>query len=294
MVTIERKLSGIFTYRAIFFPDRETVEECARAIPAATMARLFYVADPPLATRCVVGQQQSSTVCIELGRQSDALFADIRKTARYEIGQVEKLGGRVRIARAEPGLRRQFLVLYQEFARAKRTGVAPLDATVLRRYEPYADIFMSYLDEEPMCGHVMLRDTALGRARLLYSASRRLENQSLARLCGSLNRHLHWQEVLFYQQAGFALYDWGGIVDNPNDGISQFKRSFGGEIVKEHTLLCAGTPWLGRMAQRLKQVLAARPALPRSLPLRAATPTTVEAPKSSPLATPEREVRTES
>src|SRR5579875_2850504 len=211
MVTIERKLSGIFTYRAIFFPDRETVEECARAMPAATMARLFYVADPPLATRCVVGQQQSSTVCIDLGRQPDALFADIRKTARYEIGQVEKLGERVR------------------FARAKRTGVAALDATVLRRYEPYADIFMSYLDEEPMCGHVMLRDTALGRARLLYSASRRLENQSLARLCGSLNRHLHWQEVLFYQQAGFALYAWGGIVHNPNDRIRQFKGPFDGK-----------------------------------------------------------------
>ena len=109
--------------------------------------------------------------------------------------------------------------------------------------------------------HIFLRDAEAGRARLLHSANRRLQEPEKARLCADLNRFLHWHEVRVYRDDGFHLYDFGGINEDRTDGIARFKISFGGDLLREYTYLCAGFPWLGRSEGSLGILHLARPTM---------------------------------
>ena len=57
-----------------------------------------------------------------------------------------------------------------------------------------------------------------------------------------------------YKDDGFDTYNLGGISNGQRsdaEGIDRFKLGFGGDVVEEHTYLCAGIPSLGRLILRL-------------------------------------------
>lgn len=257
MVIIDRNLGGIVPYRAVFFPTDETLTELTERTKPTQMARLFWTATELRNANRVVRHEKTATVCIDLSGTLEALSKGVAKNTRYEIRQAEKLGDRIRIERNGPELTDKFLALFNDFVRSK-PEVAAINHSMLRRYEAHADIFMAYLDGNPVCGHVLLRDVEIGRARLLYSASRRFDDRETARLSGTLNRFLHWHEICAYREERFSAYDLGGIKEDKADGIAQFKMSFGGDVVKEHTYLCAGIPWVGRTAQALLENVVKR------------------------------------
>ena len=257
MVIIDRNLGGIVPYRAVFFPTDETLTELTERTKPTQMARLFWTATELRNANRVVRHEKTATVCIDLSGTLEALSKGVAKNTRYEIRQAEKLGDRIRIERNGPELTNKFLALFNDFVRSK-PEVAAINHSMLRRYEAHADIFMAYLDGNPVCGHVLLRDVEIGRARLLYSASRRFDDRETARLSGTLNRFLHWHEICAYREERFSAYDLGGIKEDKADGITQFKMSFGGDVVKEHTYLCAGIPWVGRTAQALLENVVKR------------------------------------
>jgi hypothetical protein len=257
MVIIDRNLGGIVPYRAVFFPTDETLTELTERTKPTQMARLFWTATELRNANRVVRHEKTATVCIDLSGTLEALSKGVANNTRYEIRQAEKLGDRIRIERNGPELTDKFLALFNDFVRSK-PEVAAINHSMLRRYEAHADIFMAYLDGNPVCGHVLLRDVEIGRARLLYSASRRFDDRETARLSGTLNRFLHWHEICAYREERFSAYDLGGIKEDKADGITQFKMSFGGDVVKEHTYLCAGIPWVGRTAQALLENVVKR------------------------------------
>jgi hypothetical protein len=257
MVIIDRNLGGIVPYRAVFFPTDETLTELTERTKPTQMARLFWTATELRNANRVVRHEKTATVCIDLSGTLEALSKGVAKNTRYEIRQAEKLGDRIRIERNGPELTDKFLALFNDFVHSK-PEVAAINHSMLRRYEAHADIFMAYLDGNPVCGHVLLRDVEIGRARLLYSASRRFDDRETARLSGTLNRFLHWHEICAYREERFSAYDLGGIKEDKADGITQFKMSFGGDVVKEHTYLCAGIPWVGRTAQALLENVVKR------------------------------------
>jgi hypothetical protein len=257
MVTIDRYLGGLVPYKAVFFPTDQALAELTERSKPTQMARLFWTATELRNANRVVRHERSATVCVDLSATVETLSKGIAKNTRYEIRQAEKLGDRIRIERNGPKLTKEFLALFNDFVRSK-PEVSPINQRSLTRYEGHADIFMAYLDDNPVCGHVLLRDIEIGRARLLYSASRRFDDRETARLSGTLNRYLHWHEICDYRKEGFSTYDLGGIKENKADGITQFKMSFGGKVVKEHTYLCAGIPWIGRTAQVLFENLVKR------------------------------------
>jgi Acetyltransferase (GNAT) domain len=257
MVIIDRNLGGIVPYRAVFFPTDETLTELTERTKPTQMARLFWTATELRNANRVVRHEKTATVCIDLSGTLETLSKGVAKNTRYEIRQAEKLGDRIRIERNGSELTDKFLALFNDFVRSK-PEVAAINHSMLRRYEAHADIFMAYLDGNPVCGHVLLRDVEIGRARLLYSASRRFDDRETARLSGTLNRFLHWHEICAYREERFSAYDLGGIKEDKADGITQFKMSFGGDVVKEHTYLCAGIPWVGRTAQALLENVVKR------------------------------------
>lgn len=257
MITIERNLGGIVPYRTVFFPTDSVVGEISENLRSPWIARLFWSSTERERARRVIRHQRTATVCIDLSRPLDELFKGIAKNGRYDIRQAEKMGDRLRISCNEPGSGDEFLELFNSFARVHRQ-VRAITSAVLQRYQDYSDIFLGYYDGRLICGHLMLRDTNLGRARLLMSANRRLEDRETARVCGIANRFLHWYEIRSYRAEGFEVYDLGGIREDRNDGITQFKMSFGGEVRSEHTYWCAGNPWLGRTALRVLDAMRAR------------------------------------
>jgi Acetyltransferase (GNAT) domain len=257
MVIIDRNLGGIVPYRAVFFPTDETLTELTERTKPTQMARLFWTATELRNANRVVRHEKTATVCIDLSGTLETLSKGVAKNTRYEIRQAEKLGDRIRIERNGPEVTDKFLALFNDFVRSK-PEVAAINHSMLRRYEAHADIFMAYLDGNPVCGHVLLRDVEIGRAWLLYSASRRFDDRETARLSGTLNRFLHWHEICAYREERFSAYDLGGIKEDKADGITQFNMSFGGDVVKEHTYLCAGIPWVGRTAQALLENVVKR------------------------------------
>lgn len=250
MVTIDRRLGGFLPYKAVFFPTEEIFADLTERPGLAQLAKLFWTTIEPRNAERVVRHYRSATVCIDLSGTLDTISKGIAKNTRYEIRQAEKLNERIRISRNGEDPVDEFLSLYNDLARSK-SELSAINHNVLKRYQGNADTFMAYLDGTPTCGHVLLRDAHLGRARLLYSASRRFDDRETARLCGTLNRFLHWHEICAYREEGFSIYDLGGIQEDRTDGIARFKMSFGGEMVSENTYLCAGVPWIGRTAQAL-------------------------------------------
>ena len=257
MVVIDRKIGGIVPYRVVFFPSDEILASLTERPHLSQLARLFWTATEVEKASHVVKHEPSATVCIGLQKPLDEILKGVAKNTRYEIRQAEKLGARMRIARNGPGMNAEIVALYNSLASAK-TELSNIDESALSRYEGHSDTFVTYLDDRPVCGHVLLRDTHIGRARLLFSASRRFDDRETAKLSGFLNRFLHWHEICAYREEGFGTYDLGGIRQDRSDGITQFKMSFGGEVVAEHTYLCAGLPWLGTAARTMFEKLSTR------------------------------------
>jgi Acetyltransferase (GNAT) domain len=257
MITLERRLAGIIPYRTHFFPIDAVVGATARGLNSTEIAKLFWTTTDLDGGRCVLRHYVSATVCRDLEDRPEEVLQTVSKTCRYEIRQAEKLGSRIKVRRKDSQASRDFVSLYNNFARSKR-GVSRVTDNVFDRYRDHADTFVVYLDEKPMCGHMVLRDADSARVRLLYSASRRLDDKESARLCGSLNRFLHLHEIALYREEGFRTYDFGGIQDGGSDGITRFKLSFGGRVVTEHTYLCAGRPRLARLIVDLFENLSMR------------------------------------
>jgi hypothetical protein len=258
VVVIRRKLFKFLPYTTVFFPADGAIEQIMGQVGAGHLARFFWTPAEYQVRGQVIRRQEAATVCVDLRDSLDELWRAIAKNARNEIRGAERLGDRIHIAQNEPQTASDFLSLYESLSRVKE-GVTPIDRSVLQRYAEHADIFVAYLDQRPMCSHMYLRDATLARSRLLYSASRRLEDQPTSRVCGQLNRLLHWRVMSAYRDDGLETYDFGGIRLDPNNGIARFKTSFGGAISKEFTYLWAGSSSVGAVARCfLKNVMHRR------------------------------------
>lgn len=264
MVVIERRLSWLLSYKMVFFASGTMLRRIAESLRPTEMARFFHTTDRLDGSRLVIRREGTFTVCNGLRQPLEELWNGFAPYNRAEIRKAERLGERVRITRNEQAGLNDFLTVFNDFARHK-DGVRPISERLLRRYEGLADRLVLYLDGEPMVVNLVLRDPESSRVRGLYNASRRLEadEPKKARLVGNLNRLLHWRNMGLYKAEGFDTYDWGGVSGDRSDGRAKFKMSFGGDLVEEYTYLCAGSPQLGFMVQRLFELASARGRLAR-------------------------------
>jgi hypothetical protein len=254
MVTIDRRLARLLPYRVAFFPTAEYTRHAAGELEPRWMARLIAADVNVAGATCVIRSGINATTCIDLNRPLDELRGKAHSGTRNKLGKAEKLLGRKKIVRNGPTAKHEFVELYQSLITAKGSLVLPLNVSILDRYTDCSDIFIAYLDGTAICGHVNLRDDDISRTRLLYSASKRFDDAETARLSGILNCYLHWHEIVAYKDDGFDTYDFGGLSNGQRssaEGIDRFKLGFGGDVVGEHTYLCAGIPSLGRLILRL-------------------------------------------
>ncbi|WP_245993332.1 lipid II:glycine glycyltransferase FemX [Xylanimonas allomyrinae] len=158
-----------------------------------------------------------STLILDLGREPDALLADMRKSTRYEIRKAARDGLVIRRITTQEEVR-QVLDVYR--TTAQRAGfVLHDDEYYLAVHRELGDAsrLVSAFDEDgnPCCfaWAVASGETAF----LLYGGA----NEAGRRLRATAA--VYWASIEDARAKGVRRYDLNGLL---NDGIGEFKRSF--------------------------------------------------------------------
>jgi hypothetical protein len=253
MLILERQIARVIRYRRVFFPRNDQLVELVKHLRPFDIVRVFFAPAASLnGVRPIDGEERQTTF-VDLSKGLDAIYDGMHTSCRYKIRRAQKMSGRIDIVMNTEVARSDFLDLYNNFVRAKR-GLRILTPRRLNEYLPQADIFMLYFDGQPTCGRLVLRDMDSRTALMMYSGTKRLDTGADTITIGLLNRYLHWHEMKTYHAAGIEKYDFGG-AGSANPSITQFKRSFGGQMTTYHYALYAGTP---RIAWQLAHALYTR------------------------------------
>ena len=198
------------------------------------------------------------TLLTNLHQSEEELRNNIKsKNFRYEIRRAEKDGVHFlfydsKQLMTSPDLLQKFCRCYQDMYKEKDMDntlslkmlydYVMADAMILSVaiHEDEPIVFHSYVD----CGKSV---------RLWHSCSNFRSERELANLIGRANKRLHWEDWLYFKGNGYSIYDWGGVFDfNSENGIDQFKQSFGGEQCDYYNGKL-GVSILGKIALKLKK-----------------------------------------
>jgi hypothetical protein len=240
---------GPFHDHLVFFATPQEVDEIAARCRPHDVFRFPHTVGTTTSPRVRL-LNASHTNCVDLRQDDDALLAAMdAKSCRYEIRRASKLGDRLEARCNEPSARDDFLALYNAFVQWK--GYAPpMTERRLQEYLAASDVFVAYVDDVPLVGHLLVRDPSVGRVRLVFSASSRFAEGPHQKLSGPVNRWLHWHEIRHYRSEGYDTFDFGGGIAGP---IGRFKVSFGGNQEDGCILVVEGA--LARNAVRAFETL---------------------------------------
>jgi len=232
------KLAGV----QVWFPQR--VEDVGPILDQAPVVMLWQC--PANLVRefnpWVFRSRPFHTPLIDLTRSEEELWNELEtKSCRYEIRKAQKMDCVVSLNEEIEAAR---LLINDSIRRLRYRH--QMDEEQWQALLPDHDIFLCRWQGTPVAVHVLLRDFP-GRARLLLSGSEDRANQRFRGIVGPSNRLLHWYELKNYKARAFHLYDFGGCdapKASPPSSISQFKLSFGGEVVAEPILYLAENPAL--------------------------------------------------
>jgi len=121
------------------------------------------------------------------------------------------------------------------FRQQKGEAITVADVEFMKKYGP---LFTAYFENRLLAGQFYLEDAE--NIRGLASASLRLQaDEDIAGLVGRANRLLYWEAIKYAKQKGIKVFDMGGYYtgekkDEQKEGINQFKKKFGGQIVTHY------------------------------------------------------------
>lgn len=199
---------------------------------------------------------------LSLDKSTTILERGLSKSTLYKIRRAERSGVIAYFERdlGDPKLR-EFKTFFDEFSKIK--GIAPCNASKLRGLARQHALIISYATTAQgtkLVGHAYIVDHALGRARLLYSAShfRQVQTSAERNAIGMANRLLHWQDILHCKNKGLVHYDLGGVATNSSDpqkrSIARFKSEFGGTDLVEFNGYRFGIPFISQIFSTLGRV----------------------------------------
>ncbi len=180
------------------------------------------------------------TTVIDLTKDLQQIWSTFdKKSCRYEINKSIKIPHSILInERWEDAIQ----LVNQSIGRKRYRR--PISWREVQEIKRCCEVFSVVYENKVLVTHFVLVDYPV-RARLLLSATEDRQNAVFRGLISALNRTLHWFEIQYYKEKGVQMYDFGGIVvdpDSPLYSIAQFKLSFGGNIISENNL------WLSKHA----------------------------------------------
>jgi hypothetical protein len=138
----------------------------------------------------------------------------------------------------DPAVMNRFENMYNAFAATK--GLPPLNRTRLEKLAAARLLDISSAKDPEgniLLYHANYRDKHRATQLELPSLYRSLPESAARNFSGRANRYLTWSNILRYKQEGLQLFDFGGwhLGSDPEMlNINDFKRGFGGKVVREY------------------------------------------------------------
>jgi len=190
------------------------------------------------------------TRLIDLTASPEELFGQMSKDTAFKIRRArdrDKVQCEWRDP-CDPCVLDEFVEVHDRFAALK--GLPPLDRRGLSSMAASGALGISVAKDaqgRPLVYHGHYRNSL--RTCCLYSASKYLELDSSAarNAIGRANRFLYWSEMLQAREQGKKYFDFCGWYPGDSDPallkINQFKKGFGGEVVREYECEQICTRW---------------------------------------------------
>jgi hypothetical protein len=167
------------------------------------------------------------TLITDLTLSYESIFDLFSSTVRNEIRRCEKEN--VTLSFSEKI--ENFISIYNSFAVIKDLPLQSLSN--MKTYEDKLIITSVSLDGIILVVHSYLCDKDLKITRLLHSGSCRFSDKVDKNMIARVNKYLHYQDIKYFKENNFSVYDWGGISSSEN-GIDKFKSSFGGKKIIQY------------------------------------------------------------
>ena len=140
---------------------------------------------------------------------------------------------------SDPAVIDCFEAIYNPFAALK--GLQPLDRARIDSMAAAGGLDLSVAKDSrgnALVYHANYRDQHRATELYLPSLYRKLSNSAARNMIGRANRYLIWSDMLRYKEQGLKYFDFGGWYPGTTDQallkINEFKRGFGGQVMREY------------------------------------------------------------
>lgn len=207
-------------------------------------------------------QQDRQTLVNNLLESEEEIVSRFKKNTKYEIKRAEKeqcycmhYTGE-ELAKQTDILKRVDTAHKQMFADKGKKSKGEYATMFAAAKENMLHVSIGYLSSGEECAyHVYIAGN--GTTRLLHSITlfRNAESNDVKNAIGRLNRFLHYEDMLWFKEHGYCVYDWGGYSEEEHlKSISEFKKAFGGELANRYTMIYATSP-LGKLMSGLVRII---------------------------------------
>lgn len=172
-----------------------------------------------------IGKPRAS-LRLDLNAAEPEIFANFRKTTRYEVRRAERSGTTIRTACTDSEID-EFLCVYQRMALQKGFTPNPIDN--LRRVIRWLNASESRGTLLIGCAGAIVHGGVIvarsgRRCWYILGANDREEGAPVGHI-------LQWKAILWAKSHGCTEYDFGGYTPGATSGPAWFKEGFGGTVV---------------------------------------------------------------
>ena len=179
-------------------------------------------------------KKDTYTLHSDLSLNEEEILKKFSSTIRNEIRRADREGSLFN----QDELKENFIAFYNAFALQR--GISTISIKKLNSYGNNLILTSTIKDGVITSAHSYLVDYDNKKVRFLHGGTSRFSESIDRNMIARSNKFLHYKDFMFFKDQGFLIYDWGGIANDTNDkgllGINKFKKSFGGELIKEKDL----------------------------------------------------------
>lgn len=163
------------------------------------------------------------TALLHLDRSNEELLAAMKPKCRYWIRLAQRKG--VRVVHGDESDMAEFVRLHRSTAERQHFATFPLQyfTDTWHTFSPHGKIklFLAHSDGEPVAGILV---TVMGNCAYYGWGGLSKDKPDVG-----ANYLAHWEAIQWARSVGCAYYDFAGV--GGDDGVSRFKKQWGGEIV---------------------------------------------------------------
>ena len=179
-----------------------------------------------------VAVKRKKTICVNIHRPMEAIFADFTASARNEVRHTWS-DPKFTVADDDKNYDAIYR-LYMDFEQAQ--GRKPFDRSIFLGCKA----FSAYYDGELVSGVICYDSPPYLRSRANFSKRLSVADGEFLRIVSRASKRVMYEICSYGAAHGYTFFDHGSVnVDDPGKaGIREFKSSFGGEMVDEYTYTC--------------------------------------------------------